>query len=292
MKEKRMVLYISNILILAPAIVAFIYLFPKEFPYWDDWYLVVFIIPFVKYLSPKDWRGYIYPLTVIIILLYVLISNLSTIFNTNFPFSYLFILHISATNIDTIMFTVFTSIVFLLIFEGILSDKTAKTMYYMFLSITSTIYFLSASRLASLSDITLMQAYSYTSILLLYNMYLLVFKGYEFLTLILSPSVFISDMLIATFIVSIIGLIMNLNILGTEKDSRSLEAIGYPILAGGMGAFIISFLLVHIPYGLYSLLATALIVVIFISITRRTDRKENYPIKIMEDNEIRTSGSQ
>lgn len=292
MEEGRLSLYISNTLILMPAIVTFIYLFPKEYVYWNDWYLLPFVIPFVKYFMPRDWRRHVYPLIITILLFYIIISDLKIILKTGFFLSTLFVLPVTQKNVNPIFFTLFTSIVFLFIFEGILSKKTAKTVYYMFLSITSTVYFLSALELSSLAGISFMDAYSYTSILLFYNVYTLIFKGYEFLTLIITPSAYVVNMLIVTAIFSIVGLIMNLNVLGTDKNSRSLEGIGYPILAGGIGALILSFVLVHLPYSLYSLLLTVLVIIIFISIVSRSDRKQNYPIRVMEDNEIRSHNSE
>lgn len=286
MAERRIALYVSNILILIPAIVTFIYLFPKEFPYWDDWYLLIFVLPFVKYLMPRDFRKHVYPITAILIIFYVIVSDLKFILKSGFFLSSLFVLPVTEKSLNSIMFTVFTSLVFLLIFEGILSKNTAKTVYYMFLSLTSTVYFLSALQISVLMNISFMEAYSYTSILLLYNVYTLIFKGYEFLTLIIAPSAYVVNMLTITAIFSIIGLIMNLNVLGTEKGTTSLEGIGYPILVGGLGVFILSFILLHLPYNLYSLLLTALVIVIFISIVTRSDRKENYSIRVMDDNEI------
>lgn len=281
MDRTDIIVGISNFLIMLPAIVTFIYLEPTESPYWASWYPVFFIIPFVKYFSPRDFRKNVYPLTIIAFVLYVMASDVRTIFKKKFFLSSLFVLAVNQNDVSTVLLTVTTAIVFVFIVEGILSKKTERTVYYMFLSITSTVYFLSALNISKLANLPFMEAFDYTSILLYYNVYLLIFKGYEFLTLLISPSFFVVNILIITSVFSIIGLIFNLSVIEKNNRTKRLDAIAYPIMIGGIAAFILSYLLEYLPYSIYSIFFTTIIVIVFMFLIRLSDRKDNYPLNLM-----------
>ena len=95
MKKNDVFIYISNALILAPAIASYIYVFPVDRAHWENWVIIFFILPFVKYFSPKDYRHLVYPSVLIFGMLYVLTSQVVFIDHLQFFGSSLFKTHIS-----------------------------------------------------------------------------------------------------------------------------------------------------------------------------------------------------
>ena len=150
MRKNDISLYISNVLILTPAIASFIFIFPVEKNYWETWVILLFVLPFVKYFSPRDYRSRVYPLTMIVILVYILVSDLVLLTHDSFIGSGLFRYPITKGNFTPSMFTLSTGIVFPLLFEGVLSKKTSRTVSCMVVSTTSTIYMLATLTFAIL----------------------------------------------------------------------------------------------------------------------------------------------
>lgn len=285
MRKNDISIYISNVLILTPAIASFIYIFPVERIYWEAWVILLFVIPFVKYFSPKDYRSKVYPLTMIVILVYILVSDLVLLTHDSFIGSGLFKYPITRGNFTPFMFTLSTGIVFPLLFEGVLSKKTSKTVSYMVVSTTSTIYMLATLTFAFnvFKGYNFYDVYELTGILIYLNVYLLIYKGYEFITLLLQPNPFVIDLLTTTFIVSIVGFILNLYFSEENRVKKSLEYLGYPILTGSIVSFILTFLLIYLPYSIYSIFVTTLIAIMVMFSVKHSDRKGNYHLKIMED---------
>ena len=129
MRKNDISLYISNVLILTPAIASFIFIFPVEKNYWETWVILLFVLPFVKYFSPRDYRSRVYPLTMIVILVYILVSDLVLLTHDSFIGSGLFRYPITKGNFTPSMFTLSTGIVFPLLFEGVLSKKPLEQFH-------------------------------------------------------------------------------------------------------------------------------------------------------------------
>lgn len=286
MKKNDIFIYISNALILAPAIASYIYVFPVDRAHWENWVIIFFILPFVKYFSPKDYRHLVYPSVIIFALLYVLTSQAVFIDHLQFFGSSLFKTHISLTQLPPLLFTLSTGIVFPLLFEGILSKKTSRAISYMVISTTSTIYTIATLdfALTVFKGSGFLEAYQITGILIYMNVYLLLYKGYEFITLLIQPNPFVTELLLTTFIISIIGFVFSLYVSEEDRGKMSIQNIGYPILVGAMASFILTFLLVYFPYSIYSIFITTLIVIVSMSAVKHSDRKENYHLNVIGDN--------
>ncbi|MHB1440475.1 MAG: hypothetical protein ACYCSO_04665 [Cuniculiplasma sp.] len=293
MNRSDIYLYISNVLIMMPAMASFVYIFPIERLCWEPWVIILFILPFIKYFSPKDYRSKVYFLAAIVILLYILLSDLVLVDHITFFSSGLFTYPIDSTNFTPFLFTLTTGAVFILLFEGILSRKTSRTITYMVISTASTVYMIATITFslmvfknAPLNDVTVYHAYEITGILIYLNVYLLLYKGYEFITLLLQPNSFVTTFLTATFVISIVGLVMNLYLAEENKSRKSLEFLAYPVLSGAIFSLALTFFLFYIPFSIYSLFITSFTVIFFMFLVKRSDRKENYQLRIMEENAI------
>jgi hypothetical protein len=67
----------------------------------------------------------------------------------------------------------------------------------------------------------------------------------------------------------------------------TLDYLGFPILSGAIFAIILALILDYIPYPVYSLLVTSVVVISSIFLVKRKDKKDNYELRIMDVNEPR-----
>ena len=287
MKKDEIYIFITNFLIMLPSISMFVYDLPKEYHYWDYLWYIFFILPVLKYISPTRIRRLIYPLSIIIILSYVLLSELILIFRVSFFLSHYFHVDFSSQNLTVISYTISSAVAFPFIVEGMMAKTPQGTIGYLIASSTSTIYFITALYLVtlfhdSLSSNAFFYSYNITGYLIFYNLYLLASQGHEFITLLIRPSPFIENLLTVTFMVSIIGLIARLYLQNQEINRQPLENMAYPIFYGSIIALAVTLLLGKLSFTYYGILLMALFLIGTVVIARHGNKKDNYEIGDME----------
>ena len=114
--------YVFNGMIMMPPIAMFAYAAPMEAVYWQWWAPAFFILPVVKYFSPSRVRPYVYQVSLISVLIYMVIGQVRIMFGyTFFPF---YLDNFSPFDFTLpFIFTLGTVIAFPIIFEGILAKK-------------------------------------------------------------------------------------------------------------------------------------------------------------------------
>lgn len=275
--------YIANFLILLPTTVSFFYIFPQVFPYWNSiWYLVI-ALPLVKFFMPSSIKRNYYKIAISLIMLYILISIILKYFNLQNYFFNFNLTYFLSLNTE---FTIYSSISFIFIIEGIRAKKTKSAVSLNIAGTITSVYSLLVSSVAYISDTTFLTAFYYSGILIIYNIYLLFTQGYEFLTLIIKPQLTVTIILGLTFLFSIFGTFWSLHMFSEEKEKRvSFEDLSYPIIYGSIGAFVFSLLLYYLPISFYSFLLSVIVIMGIIMYALRKDKKEKYELTIWKEDE-------
>ncbi len=294
MEREKFLKFILNFLILAPSISMFAYEIPKEFSYWDSLWYIFFILPLLKYVSPLRIRRLVYPVAIIIGLMYVLISELMIVQHTSSFLSGLFSFPMKTSDLIIISFTISSAIAFPLIVEGVMSKSPQGVLGYLIGSSISTIYFIAALSLRRTFSDLFSELYpnihispfysSYMGIgeLIFFNVYILASQGFEFITLIITPVAFITNMLIITFSISIISFIARLYLENNRINRQPLENMAYPIMIGGIGALVLTLVMNQISYCYYGILLMAVSLVSIVVIMRMGNKKDNYEVGTLE----------
>ena len=282
MDNEKMLKHGMNFLILIPSISMFIYELPKEYSYWDSLWYIFFIAPILKYISPLRIRRLIYPLTIIIILSYVLISELIIISHFSSFLSTYFNFKLNYTIFIAMSFTISSAIAFPFIVEGVLSKTPQGAIGYLIGSSVSTIYFITSLSLVPLFHKGFYYSYEITGILIYYSLYTLASRGTESVTYILKAPVFIENILLITFPISVVGFFVRLYLESNKINRQPLEAVAYPILIGATVALFLTILINFISGTYYGILLTVLFLVGIVIYMRRKDKKDNYEIGTLE----------
>ncbi|WP_443338196.1 hypothetical protein [Cuniculiplasma thermophilum] len=282
MEKDKFIKHGLNFLILIPSITMFIYEFKGEYSYWDSLWILFFILPLVKYISPMRIRKLIYPIATILILLYVLISELIVILRFSFILSSYFTFPLNNRTIIPLSFTISSAIAFPFIVEGIMSKSPQGALGYLIGSSISTIYFITALSLSPLFNKGFYYSYDITGILIYYNLYTLASTGTESITYLLKPVSFIENILLITFPISIVGFIGRLYIESDKVNRQPVEYMAYPILMGSLIALFLTELTNVISGTYYGILITAAFLVGTVMYMRKSDKKDNYEIGTLE----------
>ncbi|MGP6220401.1 hypothetical protein [Caldiplasma sukawensis] len=275
--------YVANFLILLPTTVSFFYVLPQVFPYWNSiWYLII-ALPLLKFFMPSSIKENYYKIVISLIMLYILISLALKYFNLQNPIFNFNVTYFLSTETE---FTIYSSISFIFIIEGIRAKKTKSAVSLNIAGTITSVYSLLVSTVAAISDTTFLTAFYYSGILIIYNIYLLFTQGYEFLTLIIKPQLTVTIILGFTFLLSIFGTFWSLHMSSEKKEKRvSFEDLSYPIIYGSIGAFIFSLLLYYLTITFYSFLVTVVVIMGIIIYALRKDKKEKYDVTIWKEDE-------
>lgn len=282
MEKDELIKHGLNFVILIPSITMFIYEFKGEYSYWDSFWYLFFILPVVKYISPIRIRKLIYPVAAIIILLYVLVSELIVISRFSFPYSSYFTFPLNNRTIIPLSFTISSAIAFPFIVEGVMSKTSQGALGYLIGSSISTIYFITALSLSPLFNKGFYYSYDVTGILIYYNLYTLASTGTESVTYLLKPVPLIENILLITFPISIVGLIGRLYVESDKVNRQPVEYMAYPILIGSLIGLVLTEITNMLSGTYYGILITVTFLVGTTMYMRKSDKKDNYEIGTLE----------
>ncbi|MCL4350703.1 MAG: hypothetical protein M1414_02405 [Candidatus Thermoplasmatota archaeon] len=307
MDRNRIYQLIFNFMIMFPPIAMFAYAAPMEFQYWLWFWPFFIIVPVAKFFVPERFQSSVYPLVLMVVLIYMAVGFIrqATGYSyfpvnlDNFTTSYIGI---------NFFFTIGTAVVFPICFEGVMTKNVQRSLAYMVWASALTIYFITAVAIspyftgASSSSFNsggiglpllkasgFLYAYEITGDLIYINIYLLITQGYEFITLILKPSPTIMNLLIVSFIISLMGFILRLRFSNTPSHRPPLEVMAYPLLIGGVGGVAVTLLVTQLQSTYYGFLVITLILLVLTIYTKSLDRKSINEIKITDDDVGNTS---
>ncbi len=240
-----------NLLIIAPSLFLLVYLGSIVIAYLSIFWIVLVIgIFLVKHIAPGSVRGYVYHISVILFLLFLLGTLFKTYFNYTIPiFSYV-VLPLTFTTLTSVTF----AIGIILLMEAVIQSKlsvtvaefTGSLLIFMEQLAVVTIMFSTSTVLVSLrSEIAsiLLTTYHinnpslyvvsyFTTISLEANaLYNLVVHGYQFYLPLATFNVPASIEITITFVISAIGILLSLYT-RSSKGYRGIESMALPVLAG------------------------------------------------------------
>lgn len=97
------------------------------------------------------------------------------------------------------------------------------------------------------------------------------------------------NLLIVSFIISLMGFILRLRFSNTPSHRPPLEVMAYPLLIGGVGGVAVTLLVTQLQSTYYGFLVITLILLVLTIYTKSLDRKSINEIKITDDDVGNTS---
>ena len=295
---------VLNILIIAPSLFLLVYLGSIIIAYLSTFWIALLIgIFLVKHLAPSRIREYVYPVSVILFLLFLLGTFFRLYFNFVIPiFSYV-ILPLNFTTLTSLTFAIGV----ILLMEAVIQSKLSVTVaeyvgslliFLEQLAVVTIMFSTSAVLVALRSDIAsiLLTTYHinnpslyvvsyFTTISLEANaLYNLVVHGYQFYLPLATFDVPASIEITFTFMISAIGILFSMYT-RSGKGYRGIESVAVPVLAGfaiGLPVFLLSEYLASYNFQITFIFLAVAVLLFLVGYTSRHvsgSEKINTPIK-------------
>lgn len=228
-----------NAVIMVPSLSILIYVLPYSASQFDYSIILILVaIPFIKFLTPTNFKGAIYPVSAIIFLLLVLVTLLSN-FTTVLSGSVASFISLPL-NVSTFV-SVIMALSMIMVAEGILSDKIYKTIGLLILSLASLLDQLAIVTYMISSGSSYFVAYEFINGEEIYSLYTLIVYGYQLVLPLANLTIPIGTFLVGTFVVSLAGILTALYLRGVKDSPETLNRFGYPVFVGsvlGSAAFL------------------------------------------------------
>ena len=295
---------VLNILIIAPSLFLLVYLGSIVIAYLSTFWISLLIgIFLVKHLAPSRIREYVYPVSTILFLLFLLGTFFKLYFNYAIPiFSYV-VLPLTFTTLTSLTFAIGV----VLLMEAVIQSKLSVTVaeytgslliFMEQLAVVTVMFSTSAVLVALRSDIAsiLLTTYHinnpslyvvsyFTTISLEANaLYNLVVHGYQFYLPLATFNVPASIEITFTFVISAIGIMLSMYT-RSGKGYRGIESVAVPVLAGfaiGLPVFLLSEYLASYNFQITFIFLAVAVLLFLVGYTSRHvsgSEKINTPIK-------------
>lgn len=245
-----------NIAIMAPSIYLLYHVFPFVFSTFNLYIFgLIAVLPVIKFIVPKKFNYLVYPLALIVFLVLILLTLLQNADLINLPL-YMRFLEISFD------FHTFASAVIgfdiIIIYEGILANRIFKTVAYLLISVGTLLDQLAIVTFMALQGQTYYYSYTFINAEELFSLYTLFLQGFQKVLPLATMNIPVDTQVLATFIISIIGIIVYFYFTEKDKHAEIANRLAYPVFTGALlGGVAFSILYIATPYG-YQFLAISL----------------------------------
>lgn len=274
MKGERLIQIISNLLILSPAIYCFYYVQINITLYvLSPLNYLIFAVPIVRHAIPKHGK-LVYPISLLISFVYIFLSFIHLILIGNYFILQYF--NIPLTNkqyIENLLFTFFTSLPFIFIFEGALSLKLQRILSYLVISMADLLDMVVSIQINPLLGGNLITSFTYANALFGLNLYTLFFFGYEFISIVFHVSSIFNTYLDIAFIISILGVISYFFFVSEGRKRVQMDGIAYGFLYGGIITVLISYIMGYLNGSFEELMVIAVSILVALIWLRRSNKQ-------------------
>ena len=296
--------FILNILIIAPSLFLLVYLGSIIIAYLSIFWIVLLIgIFLVKHLAPGSIREYVYPVSVILFLLFLLGTFFKLYFNYTIPILSYVVLPLTFTTLTSLTFAIGVILLMEAVIQSRLSitvaEYTGSLLIFMEQLAVVTVMFSTSTILVSLrSEIAsiLLTTYHinnpslyvvsyFTTISLEANaLYNLVVLGYQFYLPLATFNVPESIEITLTFVISALGILLSMYT-RSGKGYRGIESVVVPVMAGfaiGLPVFLLSEYLSSYNFQITFIFLAVAVLLFLVGYTSRHvsgSEKINTPIK-------------